>query len=155
MAPKSGEESSYRMTNLAKTSVRLVPVQEQGLVLVVGARDNENSDLPVGSATLVGLNIAIMPVGHRDPTPTLPLHVLVPVAAGGDRDEQTPDRDSTSAVEVLRVHPAADGSDHLVLELDSQALADLGLSPVTQDDDGQKGGIRTPWYCKIWPPLCR
>lgn len=130
-------------------------MQTQGTEFVVEARDSESSGRSVGSATFVGLNIAIMRVGHRDPTPALPLHVLVPVAAGGDRDEQRMDRDSTSAVEVLRVHPAADGSDHLVLELDGQAVADLGLTPITQDDEGQKGGIRSPWYCKVWPPLCR
>ncbi|WP_192498637.1 hypothetical protein [Ornithinimicrobium pratense] len=130
-------------------------MQQKGLVLTVEARDSESDGRPVGPATLVGLNIAIMAVGHRDTTPSLPLRVLVPVAAGGDRGEHRTNRDGTSAVEVLKVHPAADGSDHCVLELDGQVLADLGLASVVESRVGEKDRASDPWYCKIWPPSCR
>lgn len=99
-----------------------------------------------------------MAVDDRESTPSLPLRVLVPVAAGGDRDEQPglTDRDSTSAVEVHAVHPAADGSAYVVLELEPpRDTRNGGLAALSAHALDTKTPTADWWWCRIWPRICR
>lgn len=93
------------MTNLAITSCRLMIVQRQRLVITVEARDSEAQRSPVGPSRFVCLHGGTGRMGYRDLFCPLPLHVLVPVAAGGDRDEHKKTRDSLTAAGVPKEHP--------------------------------------------------
>ncbi|MDO5741216.1 MAG: hypothetical protein Q4P07_13820, partial [Ornithinimicrobium sp.] len=65
-------------------------MQSRKHVQVVEVDANGSIRRSLGPAFLVSPDVVVMRVVNRDSTPTLPLHVLVPVAAGGDRDEHTP-----------------------------------------------------------------
>lgn len=74
-----------------------------------------------GTAALVAPDVAVMRVVNRETVPVLPLVVLVPVAAGGGRDEH-------HTITVSEVAPAVDGRPYVALRLAEQC--DPGWSTV-------------------------
>ncbi|MGO0577059.1 hypothetical protein [Ornithinimicrobium panacihumi] len=71
-----------------------------------------------GTAALVAPDVAVMRVVNRETVPVLPLVVLVPVAAGGGKDEH-------HTTPVSEVAPAVDGRPYVALRLAEQC--DPGL----------------------------
>ncbi len=102
-----------------------------------------HSGRTLGQAELVTSDHAVMRVGYREPTPSLPLHVvLVPVAAGGDRGEHT-------KIDVVEVLTAEDDTSMVALRL-ARAVPGwtqprvVGLASLTSK----------PWWCKLFPSMC-
>lgn len=135
---------------------------QQGEVNVSRVDDDGSTGLALGQAVLVDPTVAIMRLENRDSTPTLPLRVLVPAAAGGGRDEHA------TPVDVAEVHPADDRSPHAVLILAEPVPTGAhrqlgGAQPLVGTSTagaattlGAGGGTNgTPWWCKVWPPACR
>lgn len=144
---------------MAQTGV----VQQGSQVEVVEVDDDGGAGRSLGSAALVTPDVAVMAVGNREPAPSLPLRVLVPAAAGGGRDEHDTRAGHGGALEidVLRVHAAADGSDHVALELASPAPATLTEEALLRSTGPRTVGLadlqadENRWWCKIVPWACR
>ena len=104
----------------------------------------------IGQAELVTPERAVMRLGFREPTPSLPLHVVpVPVAAGGGRDGHT-------RIEVTEVVHAADGEREVALR-----LARSVPTPGRPDElragtaTAEAARIRLPeWFCTRFPRMC-
>ncbi|WP_151526751.1 hypothetical protein [Serinicoccus kebangsaanensis] len=129
-------------------------MQFRGHVRVVEGDAEGHSGRTLGQAELVTPEHAVMRVGDREPTPSLPLHVvLVPVAAGGDRDEH--DR-----IDVVEVLTAQDGERMIALRLArAVALARPGratpassMQLVSMDADR---ATTDNWFCQMFPRFCR
>ncbi|OLT16617.1 hypothetical protein BJF80_04455 [Serinicoccus sp. CUA-874] len=118
-------------------------MQSQDHVRVVEGDAEGHSGRTLGQAELVTSDHAVMRVGYREPTPSLPLHVvLVPVAAGGDRGEHT-------KIDVTEVIPAEGDESMVALRL-ARAVPGwtqprvVGLASLTSK----------PWWCKLFPSMC-
>lgn len=104
----------------------------------------------VGQAELVTPECAVMRLGFREPTPSLPLHVVpVPVAAGGDRDGHT-------RIEVTEVLRAADGEREVALRLARSVPTSGGREELwASTSTAEASRIRLPeWFCTRFPRLC-
>lgn len=114
-----------------------------------------------------------MRLGVREPTPSLPLHVvLVPVAAGGGRDEHDtttgrrlhPDHDehrlAERTIDVVEVLPAEDGTGDVALRLAS-GVPDPVLASSVSATPAQLASLSAGlvlsdgWICRKFPWLCR
>lgn len=114
---------------------------------------------PIGTAELVTRDVAVMETGNRGPEPMLPLLVLFPVAAGGDREERT--------IWVTEIVPAEEGAPYVALKLAEPAPAEgvLGAFDDETDPMGRGGSLaRTvsqvtataePRICRWFPWICR
>lgn len=136
--------------------------QRESRVQVVEGDANGSASRSIGSAVLVSPDVVVMSVANREAAPSLPLHVLVPVAAGGDRDEH---------INVTEVCPAGDGQQLVALRLEKPCAAELldgaatarlmGAAPMSAGHAlmTQDGGDLTTtgvgdWLCKIFR-ICR
>lgn len=91
-------------------------MQSQNLVTVVEVDADGAAAREIGAAALVAPTIAVMRVANREAQPALLLRVLVPVAAGGDRD---------GYLDVTEVRPAENGRPYVALRLGAEAPAEL------------------------------
>lgn len=126
---------------------RLIVVHEEQHVQVHRVDDDGSTGAAIGPAVLVTQHLAVMEVANREAMPSLPLRVLVPVAAGGGRDEQQ---------SVTEVHLAQDGSARVALVLEAVEADPEGTAHSVSAGPGT--GSRPdapPWWCKVFPPACR
>ena len=103
----------------------------------------------IGQAELVTPECAVMRLGHREPTPSLPLHVVpVPAAAGGGRDGHT-------RVEVLEVVTASDGEREVALRLSPPAATSPSRAELSATASVGAAAFGLPeWFCKRFPRMC-
>lgn len=160
---------------------RLGPVQFREHVRVVAGDAEGHSGRTLGQAELVTPKCAVMRLGVREPTPSLPLHVvLVPVAAGGGRGEHDTTtagpqtgRDGQQAlaaprtIAVVEVLPSEDGSGDVALKLAEGAFGRVSArSSGARSGSGssasptqvaslapQLAGIDN-WLCRKFPRFC-
>lgn len=136
-------------------------MQSRKHVQVVEVDANGSIRRSLGPAFLVSPDVVVMRVVNRDSTPTLPLHVLVPVAAGGDRDEHAP---------IKKIWPATTDEGLWALELQAPLqVTPEDVTPVEKlqsllsrpgptslsaqtEVDGTLG--RVDWLCRVFR-LCR
>lgn len=107
----------------------------------------------LGPAVLVAPDVAVIPVDARGSTPEHPLQVLVPVAAGGDRDEP---------VNVVEIVPAVDGQPLVALRLERACggqIDEQGVRRLMSRTDGKAtidqastAGLNFTgsWLCRVF-----
>ena len=107
----------------------------------------------LGPAVLVAPDVAVIPVDARGSTPEHPLQVLVPVAAGGDRDEP---------VNVVEIVPAVDGQPLVALRLERACggqIDEQGVRRLMSRSDGKATidqastagkNFTGSWLCRVF-----
>lgn len=145
---------------------------ENAIAVVEGDADGD-AGRTIGHGLLVASDRVLLVTDDRASVPALPLHVLVPVAAGGGRGEH---------INVTEVVPSEGDAPCVGLELeravpDGVEIPDLSeppaaLQPFVADDLGDQrlgggppaaamgllGGERRGhggWLCKMFPKWCR
>ena len=154
---------------------RLGRVQSEDIQVQVVAGDADgDAGQALGQGQLVASDLVVLVVDDRASAPALPLHVLVPVAAGGDRDEH---------INVAEIEQAPEGVPCVGLQLERPAQVTLTGEPALPEalrpslerlddqrlDDGggrlssiasgllggREAARRDPWFCKFFPKWCR
>lgn len=154
---------------------RLGRVQSEDIQVQVVAGDADGDAGPaLGQGQLVASDLVVLVLDDRASAPALPLHVLVPVAAGGDRGEH---------INVAEIEEAPDGVPCVGLRLERAASVTITGEPTPPEalrpsleklggerlDDrggslssiaggllgGREAAGRDPWWCRMFPRWCR